>query len=310
MSIIARDLNNLSDLDENLQSITNLAEICIQIAYKYAFNKELEVFCKKNQNTQRPNDLLIVAMGKLGGKELNPSSDIDLIFLNNENEDKSEKLINQNFYRNIIHEFIDALSASTQEGMAFRVDIRLRPFGVSGPLCTSISSLKNYFSTSAMDWERFAWTKGRVVNCAVFSSENSFNKNKKLFESIKNAFVYRPYLDFNVIESLRSLSKKIKDHHHKKTIKNKTNNKYEFNLKLSPGGIRDIELISQLQQLIRGGNYKSLRTYSTQNAIEAIHSLGFFNNDEFSKLTNAYVFFRKIEHRIQYFENQNSVLDL
>ncbi len=304
MSIIARDINNLSDLDENLQSITSLAEICIQIAYKYSFDKELEVFCKKNKNTQKPNDLLIVAMGKLGGKELNPSSDIDLIFLNNEFEDKGEKLVNQNFYRNTIHEFIDTLSANSQEGMVFRVDIRLRPFGVSGPLCTSISSLKSYFSNNAMDWERFAWTKGRIVNYAVFSSENDFNKNKRLFESIKNSFVYRPYLDFNVVESLRNLSIKIKDHHHKKTIKNRANTKYEFNLKLSPGGIRDIELISQLQQLIRGGNYKSLQTYSTQNAIKAIHSLGFLSNDEFSKLTNAYIFFRKLEHRIQYFENQ------
>ncbi|OUV03527.1 MAG: hypothetical protein CBC42_03485 [Betaproteobacteria bacterium TMED82] len=310
LSIIHRDINGLSNLKENLNSLSALAEVCTQLAYKYSifnliYKNKRELFPTLNI---KHFELFIVAMGKLGGGELNPSSDIDLIFLSDPNlKDEDFKEINSYYTLadKVVRQTIHILSRITENGICYRVDIRLKPYGATGPMIYSLNTLNKYFKNNAQNWERFAWVKARVINEPILKNNDEFQESISKFENVKNAFVYRPYLDFNIVDSLKKLSRKIKSHHKTKS-RNKNRKSWSFNVKLDDGGIRDIELLVQLHQLIRGGNYKFLQTPSTLSAIEEVSKMDIFSRKEREKIDAAYKLYRQVEHRLQYYGNRQT----
>ena len=310
LSIMTRDLLNLSSFEENLSSISFLAEICIQIAYDHSILVESEKFGVPTNKKGNRSDLLIIAMGKLGGYELNPSSDVDLIFVHDENgatvpiNSSGVVIENSQFFSKVIKRIFNVLSLTTSDGYVFRVDLRLRPHGNFGPDSMSIDALKTYFFTNAQDWERFAWIKSRIINSYFPKKKNEFEKITEKLNTLKNQFIYKPFLDFESVSSLRRLNEKIKIHHNSSDEKKTPS--YFFNVKLENGGIRDIEFLIQVQQLIRGGKHKSLRSQSTIKSLQELSRLDFISLKDEIEVFEAYKFWRSLEHRIQYEFNSQS----
>ncbi len=310
LSIMTRDYLKLSSLEENLSSISYLAELCIQAAYNHSIFIELKKHGTPRGNNNRISDLLVIAMGKLGGHELNPSSDVDLIFVHTENghtipTNHDQKAIeNSLFFSKVVKRMSNILSMDTVDGYVFKVDLRLRPHGNFGPHSISIDALKKYFFSNALDWERFAWIKSRIVNSSFLQQESNFTKASEKLNNLKNQFIYKPYLDFESVGSLRVLNEKIKANH--STSDEKKTNSYFFNVKLENGGIRDIEFLVQVQQLIRGGSHKSLRYQSTIKSLKELSRLDFISSKDEIAVINAYKFWRALEHRIQYDLNSQS----
>ena len=180
----------------------------------------------------------------------------------------------------------------------------MRPHGNYGPESISINALENYFISEALSWERFAWTKARVIDFSFRKGEKKFNEISKKINFLKNQFVYKPYLDFESLSSLRALNEKIKNHHN--SSKEKKSESYFFNVKLENGGIRDIEFLVQVQQLIRGGKHKSLRFPSTIKSLKELSRLDFISAKDEKTVTDIYGFWRSLEHRIQYNLNSQS----
>lgn len=251
ISIIERDLSKKASFSENTESISILADICIQIA----LNSSIKILSRttplKFHSTLKTMELFIIAMGKLGGKELNPSSDIDIIFyapFKNLSVDSAEEFQEKEiFWVNVVKKILKTLSQISENGFLYRVDTRLRPFGNAGPMITSFSALQNYFVKDALDWERYAWTKFRVCNSNVLLEEKEFLKQKIKLENMVNDFLYRPFPDFNMIGALRLINRKIIYHNRDK----KQTNYFSFDLKKEFGGIRSVEIIIQFFQLAK-----------------------------------------------------------
>ena len=196
---LIRDLNNLCDLSEVFDTHTNLAEIALEISYKYHLKELTKEYGKPLNENGKKQNLIIIGMGKLGGKELNPSSDIDLIFLYEEQGQTNKKFIsNQDFFTKLSKCIISTLNDFTEDGIVFRVDTRLRPFGSQGLLVLSTAAFEGYLLNQGLDWERYAWLKARVIIGP-----------EKIVNSLIIPFVYRKYLDFNIFSSLRKLKRKI-----------------------------------------------------------------------------------------------------
>ena len=310
LSIMTRDYLNLSSLEENLSSISYLAELCIQAAYNHSIFMESKKYGTPTGLNSRISNLLVIAMGKLGGYELNPSSDVDLIFIHTENghtiptNSEQKTIENSLFFSKVIKKMSSVLSLDTQEGYVFKVDLRLRPHGNFGPDSISIDALKKYFFSDALDWERFAWIKSRVINSSFPKEKSEFTRIVEKLNNLKNQFIYKPYLDFESVGSLRSLNEKIKMNHN--SSNEKKTSSYFFNVKLENGGIRDIEFLVQVQQLIRGGNHKSLRFQSTIKSLKELSRLDFISTKDELAVQEAYKFWRSVEHRIQYDTNIQS----
>ncbi|MGA0983873.1 MAG: bifunctional glutamine synthetase adenylyltransferase/deadenyltransferase, partial [Burkholderiaceae bacterium] len=194
LAIMARDVGSLSDLQENLQSISDLAEICLDLAYQHCCKAMVDRHGLARRATGEPADLLIVGMGKLGGRELNASSDIDLIYLLPEDgqsdgrpEDHPDGpggvLDLQTYFTRLGRRLAGLLGESTADGLVFRVDLRLRPHGDSGPVVCSFDMLEDYLIRHGREWERYAWIKARLVNKAVLSSQDQFEKDARALES-------------------------------------------------------------------------------------------------------------------------------
>ena len=284
---LLRDVNNLCDLSEVFDTHTNLADIALQIAYKY-HNKELIKRYGKPQNFNGvTKHLIIVGMGKLGGKELNPSSDIDLIFLYEEDGVTTKNKSNAEFFTELSKRIISSLNDYTEDGIVFRVDTRLRPFGSHGLIAIPLDALENYLSLNGLDWERYAWLKARVI----IGPEMELN-------TIINPFIYRKYLDFNIFSSLRSIKEKINNEMIKKIN--------EGDIKLGKGGIRTIEFIVQSYQLVWGGKDKSIRSKNFLIALESLFIKKLIDKPLYNLLFSAYHFFRNLEHRLQYVNDQQT----
>jgi [glutamine synthetase] adenylyltransferase / [glutamine synthetase]-adenylyl-L-tyrosine phosphorylase len=262
-----RDLNGLAPLDEVFATMTALAEECVRAALGEA-----------HARAGGPS-LTIAALGKLGGGELNVSSDIDLVFLHAGGEEEH--------FARMGREVIALLSEVTAEGQAFRVDMRLRPFGDSGPIATSMGALEQYFIGHARAWERYAWLKARVIA----------GPGEGLAERV-TPFVYRRYLDFGLLEALREL--------HARIFEAATRRGKADDVKVGAGGIREIEFCVQLIQLVRGGQDPSLRTTSTRAALAAEEARGLIEPARARALAAAYEFLRRLEHRLQYYDDQQT----
>jgi len=291
--IIWRDLNRLASLSETTRDVTLLAEACINVALDCLHPMvvaDLGVPIGQSGNEQR---LLVIAMGKMGGGELNLSSDIDLIFAYpeaGETEGAKRPVSNQQFFERLGQKLIASLDTQTVDGFVFRVDMRLRPYGKSGALVQNFSALEDYYTTQGRDWERFAMVKARVVAGDSESADR--------LQEILHPFVYRRYLDYGAIEALRDLKRKINLEVARKGM--------HSNIKLGQGGIRELEFIVQSFQLIRGGRLQSLQVQSFKQALDEIAAEGLLEADNVSQLWQAYQFLRNTEHVLQAIEDKQT----
>ena len=215
LTLIARDTTGRADLAEVVATMTSLAELTVQTAVS-AMARELASQHGTLISTDGvPQDLLVVGMGKLGGGELNVSSDIDLIFVYDEDGETDganvrRRLSNHEFFAQLGRRVIALINDITADGFVFRVDMRLRPNGAAGPLAVSSAMLEEYLMVQGREWERFAWLKGRVVSSRVFASESQFEAQCAAVNAIVRPFVFRKYLDFGAIAALRELHKLIR----------------------------------------------------------------------------------------------------
>ena len=259
LRVMARDLSGRAGLDEVCGAMTDLAEVAI--------SKVLE------------EDLVVVGMGKLGGRELNVSSDVDLVFLHPGSPDAQER------YERAGRRLIQCLSEHTEDGFVFRVDMRLRPYGDSGPLACNFEALEHYFITQGREWERYAWLKARPLSGAGHAE----------LDAIVRPFVFRKYLDYGTLAALRAL--------HAEVRRDVARRELAEHIKLGPGGIREIEFIAQALQLIRGGRDPELRVRSTIKALRVLSEKKLLPGDAARELSAAYVFLRNLEHRLQYLDD-------
>jgi len=294
VKLILRDLNGLADLDEIMRSMTALAEVCVQRA-QTALTQALraQFGSPSGEAGTTMQELLVIAMGKLGGGELNVSSDIDLIFVYPEDgeTDGPHKLSNHEFFTRLGRRLINIINELTADGYVFRVDMRLRPYGDSGPLVTSFAALEEYLVSQGREWERYAWIKARVIAPADSA------QTAELMQLVQ-PFVYRKYLDFGAIDSMRKLHAQIRQEVQRRDRLN--------NIKLGPGGIREIEFTAQVFQLIRGGSDARLRIRPTRSVLQQLGENAQLPAPVVVALDEAYVFLRNLEHRLQYLDDQQT----
>jgi glutamate-ammonia-ligase adenylyltransferase len=259
---MARDLEGEADLAEVCATMSELAERSIKAAVEWLGEDQL----------------IVVAMGKLGGGELNVSSDIDLVFVH---PDGFEPPALERAGRKLIA----LLGEVTEDGFAFRVDMRLRPYGDSGPLVSNFEALEAYFVEQGREWERYAWLKARPVS----------GEKHEALEAIVRPFVYRKYLDFGTLEAMRRL--------HAEVRQDVARRELAEHVKLGPGGIREIEFIVQALQLVRGGRDRELAVRSTLQALDLLCQKRLIPEEARRELREAYVFLRNVEHRLQYLDD-------
>lgn len=289
-SLIIRDLAGAAPLAEVVETMTQLADATTNYALDH-FHRQLSAgFGQPLDARGQPQRLLVVGMGKLGGRELNVSSDVDYIFIYPEEgqTDGSRRIDNYDFFTRLGKRLIGALGDYTEDGQVFRVDMRLRPNGDSGPLVGSLLSLENYFISQGREWERYAWIKARVMNEGV----NLQDEWRLALHSISRPFVFRKYLDFGAINAMRDLHAQIRREVVRKDMAD--------HVKLGPGGIREIEFIAQVFQLIRGGRELTLQIRPTLAVLEHLVDLRLLAPENRLQLHVAYDFLRRLEHRLQY----------
>jgi glutamate-ammonia-ligase adenylyltransferase len=293
LQILWRDVAGRASLDETLRSLSELADRLIRDATAYAEQQMRKGFGDVRDGRGNEVRLVVLAMGKLGGRELNFSSDIDLIFLYSADgeSDGSRRLTAQEYFGRVSRHVVALLDEVTKDGFVYRVDTRLRPFGDSGPPVISFAALEAYLLRHGRGWERYAYVKARVIDTAV----DPRVVNELLSETIE-PFVYRQYLDYGVFESLREIKARIAAEAQKRQL--------QSNLKLGPGGIREIEFIVQSLQLVRGGNDGKLRTTSLQDALRRLAQTRNLTATATTVLGEAYRFLRRMENGIQALRDQ------
>ncbi len=279
------DLTGVATVQSTLQSLSDLADVCISAALAFA-----EQTCIKRFGTPRDSDgkaqsMVVIGMGKLGGRELNFSSDIDLVFLYaSEGQTDGPKVAeSQEFFRRTGQLLIKYLDEVTSSGFVYRVDMRLRPFGASGPLVISLDAMENYLFTQGRDWERYAWIKSRVICGAP--------EDGAALEKLLQPFIYRRYLDYAVFDSLRDLKRQI-------GLKVDALGS-AMNIKLGYGGIREIEFIAQSFQLVRGGREPALQERALRKVVTELAANGHLPSPDTDRLQTAYDFLRRTENRLQ-----------
>ncbi|ODS24599.1 bifunctional glutamine synthetase adenylyltransferase/deadenyltransferase [Candidatus Endobugula sertula] len=259
----------------------------------------------RGASSKAPQQLLVLGMGKLGGGELNVSSDIDLIFVfseSGETDSDTASIDNQLFFTRLGKRLIKSLNDVTVDGFVFRVDMRLRPYGQSGALVSSFAALENYYMTQGREWERFAAIKARVVACSTLPDiQQSLMLQRKAYEELDQIllpFTYRKYIDYSVVEALRRLKAMIVQEVRRKGM--------QSNVKLGTGGIRELEFIVQAFQLIRGGRDVQLQQRHWLAVLKPLCVDQTLDEDVVQQLRNSYLFLRKTEHAIQAYQDQQT----
>lgn len=307
------DIGQHIGLGDVIAAMTQWAELSLQMALTDALAEQDLRFGAPLDSEGKRIDLWIVGMGKLGGRELNVSSDIDLVYVYECNgmtagqADAAGQLHQQitahEYFSHVVHSIQTLIGETTADGFVFRMDLALRPNGMSGPSVVSLAMLEEYFLVQGREWERFAWLKSRIVAPAAAMPRGERNATSLALRDIVTPFVYRRYLDYGVFESLRQLHQKICDDANRRTAGRPGRG---HDVKLSRGGIREIEFTVQLLQVVRGGQYPEIRTRSTLKALKRLAQLKLIGSDVAHHLANAYVFLRQIEHRIQYLDDQQT----
>ncbi|MGD9392512.1 MAG: bifunctional [glutamate--ammonia ligase]-adenylyl-L-tyrosine phosphorylase/[glutamate--ammonia-ligase] adenylyltransferase, partial [Chromatiales bacterium] len=292
--IIWRDLCRTAELDETLESLTSLADVCTQQALEWLHAHLVEKFGTPRDRSGNAQQLIVIGMGKLGARELNLSSDIDLIFTfpSSGETDGRRTLSNEQFFTRLCQKLVQALNTRTVDGFVFRVDTRLRPFGDSGPLVANMDFMEEYYQSQAREWERYAMVKARII-------AGDMTAGAELMEMLR-PFVYRRYLDYGAIESLRSMKRAISESLRKKGMRD--------NIKLGPGGIREIEFIGQAFQLIRGGRDSDLQIRPIQTVLQRLAGKQLIPQLASDELVAAYRFLRLTENRIQAWRDEQTHL--
>lgn len=294
------------------RAMTELAELALDVAVMES-QKVLDGLHGKPSALQAPDTaspgdrahLWVVGMGKLGARELNVSSDIDLIYVYDQDgetagrPDGRGRISNHEYFSQQVKAIYGLIGETTEHGFVFRVDLALRPNGNSGPAAISFNALEEYFQAQGREWERFAWLKSRVVAPLACIKSGSAQALRGLILP----FVFRRYLDYNVFDALRILHRQIREHAAKRCAGHPER---ANDVKMSRGGIREIEFTVQLLQVVRGGQYPELRTRPTVDALHRLARAGLMPQETAAALEKAYVFLRHVEHRIQYLDDQQT----
>ncbi|WP_295855695.1 bifunctional [glutamate--ammonia ligase]-adenylyl-L-tyrosine phosphorylase/[glutamate--ammonia-ligase] adenylyltransferase [uncultured Xylophilus sp.] len=287
------------------RAVTELAELALDAACTEAF-AELDAAhgAPRNPDGSR-TQFWVVGMGKLGGRELNVSSDIDLVYVYDEDgetagdADGRGRLSHHEYFGRVVKRIYALVGETTEHGFVFRVDLMLRPNGNSGPPAVSLSALEEYFLVQGREWERFAWLKSRVVAPRACLGDSPVQGLRQ----VVLPFVFRRYLDYSVFDALRSLHRQIREQAARRSAgKPERAN----DVKLSRGGIREIEFTVQLLQVVRGGQFPELRSRATLDALQRVAHAGLMPQDTADALARAYTFLRRVEHRIQYLDDQQT----
>jgi glutamate-ammonia-ligase adenylyltransferase len=288
-----RDLAEWASLAETFRALSDLADSLLETALAFCYQHLTKQFGTPCNAQGIPQPFIIFALGKLGGQELNFSSDIDLIFAYPEAGETvgiNRTRTNQEFFIRLGQQLIHTLNHRTAEGLVFRVDMRLRPFGDSGPLVMSFAAMEDYYQSHARDWERYALVKARVAAGDKVAGQNLLN--------VLRPFVYRRYLDFNTFESLRTMKALIDQETSRKGLNN--------NIKLGPGGIREIEFTCQAFQLIRGGRQPALQQRRLLDTLAILEQYQLLDITAINRLRDAYYFLRTAENHLQAIADQQT----
>jgi [glutamine synthetase] adenylyltransferase / [glutamine synthetase]-adenylyl-L-tyrosine phosphorylase len=291
LRIAVRDLAGLADLQAVLEDLTTLADQCLQQALAFLYHRQCLEWGTPVDGDGNPQELIVLGMGKLGAHELNFSSDVDLIFTyakEGQTINGTKSTSNEDFFLRLCRSLIQTIGANTAEGFVFRVDTLLRPFGESGPLVLSFSRMEDYYETHGREWERYALIKARVV-------AGDTKVGQQLLDNLK-PFIFRRYLDYNTFESLRDMKKRIAFEVRTKGLEN--------NVKLGPGGIREIEFFGQMFQLLRGGVQPELQARPILTILQRLVEHHYIPPETQHDLTSAYIFLRRTENRIQAYLDQ------
>ena len=308
LTLIARDATGRADLAEVVATMTWLAELTVQSAVA-AMARELATRHGVPTGADGvPQDLLVVGMGKLGGRELNVSSDIDLIFVYDEDGETNpannrHRISNHEFFAQLGRRVIAVINDVTADGFVFRVDMRLRPNGAAGPIAVSNAMLEEYLMAQGREWERFAWLKGRIVSSPVFASASQFEAQCAALDAVVRPFVFRKYLDFGAIAALRELHKLIRTEAVRRSTERPGREDRADDIKIGRGGIRELEFIAQTFQIVRGGREPKLRSKSTLQTLTALSELGVLPAMTCELLAHSYTFLRNFEHALQYVDD-------
>ena len=293
--IIWRDLAGWANLDETLEDLSALADACIQQALLRLTDWARAELGTPTNDDGEPQSMLVIGMGKLGARELNLSSDIDLIFAYpspGEVHGGPRPLANEQFFTRLGQRLVQALGNQTVDGFVFRVDTRLRPFGDAGPLVMSFDAMEAYYHAQAREWERYAMIKARVVAGPADAAHELM--------AMLRPFVYRRYLDYGALQSLRGLKAMIDRELRRKGLAD--------NIKLGPGGIREVEFIGQAFQLIRGGRDPELQQRPIQAVLRELARKGHLPSAAAKELVDAYRYLRRVENRIQAWQDRQTHL--
>ncbi|HEC8324545.1 TPA: bifunctional [glutamate--ammonia ligase]-adenylyl-L-tyrosine phosphorylase/[glutamate--ammonia-ligase] adenylyltransferase [Providencia rettgeri] len=284
----------ISTQKETIYQLSILAETLVVAARDWLYQEYSQSWGTPCNAEGKPQPLLVLGMGKLGGRELNFSSDIDLIFVYPENgvtRGGRKELDNAQFFTRLGQKLIRVLDQVTENGFVYRVDMRLRPFGDSGPLVFSFSALEDYYQEQGRDWERYAMVKARIMGADSLHYEACLRQ-------LLRPFVYRRYIDFSVIQSLRNMKNMIEREVRRRGLVN--------NIKLGAGGIREVEFVSQVFQLIRGGREPVLQSQSLFSTLQGIRELALLTEEQVNILQDGYLFLRRVENLLQSIDDQQT----
>lgn len=288
MAIAWRDLCGFADIDEVFEKLSSLAEAVVLRLLEVVRSQLKKVYGEAFDSDGSPLPLLVIGMGKLGGRELNFSSDIDLIFTYPmEGETSGPRVVTfREFFSKIVQRMANFLSDITSDSFCYRIDLRLRPFGDAGAIVNSFDALQVYYETQGRTWERYALVKGRILG-----QGEELDSYASELTSMLRPFVYRRYLDYGAIQSLRKLKHLIESEVRRRCLNN--------NFKLGKGGIREVEFIAQAFSLMRGGRYTELREESLRKSLKNIISLDLIPREICENLDKCYVYLRRLENIIQ-----------
>jgi glutamate-ammonia-ligase adenylyltransferase len=298
-ALIARDLGGRADLAEVVDTMTAFAEFAVQTHLSALMGEMIaEYGTPIGEESGKPQELIVLGMGKLGGGELNVSSDIDLIYVYAEDGDTQvtqadqRSISNHEFFTRLGKKLIGALSEITEDGFTFRVDMALRPNGNSGPLVASFGMVEEYLLVQGREWERYAWVKARAITGRA--------EDIAVLDKIVQPFVYRRYLDYGAIDAMRNMHAQIRA----EVVRQETRHPERANnVKLGRGGIREIEFLAQVFQMIRGGRDTDLRDRSTRVTLHTLAGKQLLEPAIVEQLLEAYTFLRNLEHRLQYLDD-------
>jgi glutamate-ammonia-ligase adenylyltransferase len=297
------DVDAAAPLDTVTHGMTALAEATLELALAHALADAESRHGEPLDAQGRRIEFWIVGMGKLGGRELNVSSDIDLIYVYEDEGETTgpQRISTHEFFTQVAKKLYALIGDTTEDGFVFRVDLALRPNGNSGPPVCSLPMLEHYLQVQGREWERFAWLKSRVVAPRASVA----NGRALALRELVTPFVYRRYLDYGVFEGLRQLHRKIRDEAQRRAAGRPER---ANDVKLSRGGIREIEFIVQLMLVVRGGQYPEIRTRSTLRGLQRLSARGLMKVATAARLAECYLFLRRVEHRIQYLDDQQTHL--